>query len=370
MIERFPGLADRTYLNSCSYGLSPVGARAVYARWQAVMERFEDAAFGELYGELEAFRDRLNRFVGGDAGSVWVDQSSSALLARIALGLPRNGRHRVVTTDIEFPSAELLFGTLPNVEVQVVPSTDGAVRAEELADAIDERTWMVFVSHATSVTGALLRDVALLAERAHAKGAYVGLDVYQSVGVVPVDLGAMDVDFAVGGGHKWLLGAWDFGWAWLGPRALEAHRPVAAGWIAGSDPFTFDHQRGLARDARRLAAGAPDPLASMLTAVGLDEVEQVGLEAVRSRSRLLTQRVVDRSRWPIAGPTEAEARGGTVCLRVPEAGRVAGALAERDIVVSARRLPDGAEGLRIAPHLYNTTEDIDRCLAALEEVIP
>ena len=83
MIERFPGLADRTYLNSCSYGLSPVGARAVYARWQAVMERFEDAAFGELYGELEAFRDRLNRFVGGDAGSVWVDQSSSALLARI-----------------------------------------------------------------------------------------------------------------------------------------------------------------------------------------------------------------------------------------------------------------------------------------------
>lgn len=368
MKSRFPGAVDRTYLNSCSFGLPPDSTGAVYARWQHAMDHFEDDAFGEIYAELERFRERLADFIGGDRGSCWVDQNGSALLARIALGLPRRGRHRVLITDLEFPSAATLFGTLPGVELEVVPSVGGCVPTERLLDAIDDDTWLVYASHATSVTGAILRGADELGRKTARHGAYLGLDVYQSVGCLPVDVDALGADFVIGGGHKWLLGAWDLGYAWLSPRAREALEPVAAGWFAGADPFTFDEQRSLARDARCLAAGAPDPLACMLTSVGLDVIEGWGVDAIRSHSQALTERLIEGSRWPVVGPRDAEARGGTVCLAVPNAGRARASLLERAIVVSVRRLPDGTEGLRVAPHLYNTVGDVDGLLEALGEV--
>jgi kynureninase len=366
--DRFPGSANRNYLNSCSYGLPPVTTGAVYSRWQTAMHHFEDDAFGSLYGELEDFRARLNELVGGRDGSLWVDQNGSAMLARIALALPRQGRRRAVVSDLEFPSAAMVLGTLPDVELHVVPTSGGRICPDRLAEAIDDRTWLVYVSHATSVTGALLTDVPELARRARDRGAAFGLDVYQSVGSGPVDLGALGVDFAIGGGHKWMLGAWDLGYAWLSDRARRLLAPVGAGWFAGADPFTFAAQPELAEDARCLAAGAPDPLACMLSAVGLDELESLGLAAVRAHSLELTGRLIERSRWPVLGPKDRSARGGTVCLGVPDARTVRAELLRRGVVVSARALPDGSTGLRVAPHIYNDLDDIDHLLSELEVV--
>ncbi len=368
MKERFPGVADRNYLNSCSYGLPPVTVTAVYERWQRAMAHFEDDAFGELYDELEQFRTRLSRFIGGTRGSVWVDQNGSALLSRIGLALPRHGRRRVVISDLDFPTAAMVLGSLPDVELTVVPSSSGVVRSERLAEAIDERTWLVYVSHATSVTGALLGDVPALAREARAKGAVIGLDVYQSVGCVPVDLDTLGVDFVIGGGHKWMLGGWDLGYAWLASDTRATLTPVGAGWFAGDDPFTFAPQSTLAKDARCLAAGAPSPLPCMLSAAGLDELESVGLASIRKHSLALTERLVERSRWPVIGPTDSAARAGTVCLAVPDAPAVRAELLRRGVVVSARSLPDGTVGLRVAPHLYNGPDDIDHLVAELEAV--
>jgi len=362
----FPGLEGRTYLNSCSVGLPPRATAGVYARWQVAMERFEDDAFGALYEELEAFRARLGAFVGGREGSVWLDQNSSALLARVVRSLPRGERFRVVTSDLEFPSAALVFGALDGVELVVVPSERGAVDGARLADAIDDRTWLVFVSHVTTATGAMI-DLDPVVARARGLGVWVGLDAYQSVGALPVDLRALDVDFALGGGHKWLLGAWDLGWIWVAPRLLQSWRPRPAGWLAGEAPFTFDVQRALAPDARALGAGAPDPLGSMLSACGLDVIECVGLDVIRARSLRLTRLVMDGSRWPVWTPRDDARRGATVALAVPEAAQVRAALLERGIVVSARAVP-GRTVLRVAPHLYNDESEIVRLLEALDEV--
>ncbi|MBO6937354.1 MAG: aminotransferase class V-fold PLP-dependent enzyme [Deltaproteobacteria bacterium] len=341
---------------------------AVYERWQEAMMHFEDDAFGLLYQELEGFRARLCGLIAGAAGSVWVDQNGSALLSRIAMGLPRHGRRRVVVTDLDFPTAAMVLGSLPDVELEVVESTSGHVAPERIADAIDEDTWLVYVSHATTVTGALLTDVPALTRLAREKGVVFGLDVYQSVGCLPVDLDGLGADFAIGGGHKWMLGGWDLGYAWLSDRTREVLRPIGTGWFAGGNPFTFAPQTTLAKDARCLAAGAPNPLPCMLSAVGLDELEAYGLGAVREHSLTLTDRLIERSRWPAIGARDHASRAGTICLEVPDAPAVRAELLRRGVVVSVRSLPDDSVGLRVAPHIYNDADDIDRLLAALEEV--
>lgn len=367
--ERFPGLEGRVYLNSCSYGLPPRSVSGVYAEWQQAMAHFEDDEFGLLYARLEEFTQRLARFIGSDPGGVWVDQNSSSLLSRIALGLPRDKRCRVVVTDLEFPSAELVFGAIPHVELVVVASQQGVVDAEQVADAIDERTWVVFASHVTTATGALL-NTAPIVEQTRKHGVWFGLDVYQSVGCLPVNVTDLGADFAVGGGHKWMLGAWDLGYAWMSPKLLGSFRPRSTGWMAGAEPFTFQPQRAFATDARCLATGAPDPLASMLSDVGLDEIEAAGLDAIRERSLSLVEQIIERSRWPVVGPVEAERRGGTVCLAIPDAVRVRAELLKRNIVVSARVLPSGAQGVRISPHFYNSESDIATLFGALAEIVP
>ena len=343
----------------------------MYAEWQEVMTHFEDDRFGVLFARIEKFTQRLARFIGSQPGGIWVDQNSSSLLSRVALGLPRGKRNRVVTTDLEFPSARLVFGAIPGVEMVVVPSDleHGKIDAQRVADAIDERTWAVFASHATTATGALLKT-SPIADKARRHGAWFGLDIYQSVGCVPVDVRKLGADFAVGGGHKWMLGAWDLGYAWMSERLLREFTPTTSGWMAGEDPFTFAEQRGLTKDARCLATGAPDPLASMLSDAGLDELDAETLAVIRQRSVSLCEQVIERSRWPIRSPREADQRGGTVSLAVPDAPWVREQLLARHVVVSARQLPDHSTVLRVAPHFYNSSDDIEALFEALKEILP
>lgn len=372
IVKDFPGSDGRVYLNACSVGLPPREAEDTYLRFARTMQRFEDATFGGLYEELLGFCDTLAATLGVPSGSVWVDQNASSLLGRFVSALQPGRRRKVITSDVEFPSAEVIFRAFEarGAELVIVPSSDdgATIDAARVAEAVDDETIFVFLSHSATVSGALL-DVAPVREACTRHGAWLGLDAYQSVGSRPVDLGALGADFALGGGHKWLLGAWDLGWMYVRPSLISDLVPLASGWIAGADPYTFDRQTELASDARRFASGAPSPLPPMLTRVGLDRLLAFGLTNVHAHLERLADAIAEgAARRGLSLLAPRERRGSHQALVFPEVAQACEGLGARRVIVSHRRA-GSRRALRVAPHLYNDLRDVELFFEALDETL-
>lgn len=368
MRSEFPLLETCVYLNSNSAGATPRGAKAVLDEYWRTIERWRDEAWERWWNDLQGYADDLAALINAPAGSVICDANVSTLFSRVmsCFDYYANNRERprIVTSDREFPALPHIiraFGRYGAVPV-TVPSRDGVeIDAERLVRKIDERTQLVCVSHATFETGALL-DLEPVVRRAHEVGALVAIDAYQSIGVVPLDVMASGVDFVLGGAHKWLCGSYESAFLYVNPALLPRLHPAATGWIASADPMSFAPPTGWAAGIQRFASGTPAVLPALFSRPGLDIVRGLGVEEIRRRSLAQTDHIIERADEAgiaVATPREHERRGGIVALRFPGDGAVARELIASGFVCSYRG------GLRIAPHFYNTDEEVDRFLDEL-----
>ncbi len=360
----FPVLSRCVYLNSNSTGAVPRGVQAVLASYWETLADWRDEVWERWWHEWLAYADALADFVGAPRGSVVTDANLSSLLGRLLGALDLGPGAKIVTTDLEFPTVPFLVRAQQRrgVDVHVVRARGGTrVDADEVAAAIDPRTRLVCLSHASYVSGALV-DLVPVVRCAHANGAVVAVDAYQSVGVVPIDVKALDVDFLLGGAHKWMCGSIESAFLYVHPRHLASLEPPATGWIASADPLTFGPACEYAKTARRFAAGTPAVLPALVSQVGLRILSDVGIEAVRRASLALTARVLERvldAGLDVLTPREPERRGGIVCIRFPGDSAAVAALKARGMVCSHRG------GVRIAPHFYNTADEVDTFVDAL-----
>lgn len=360
----FPLLGSCVYLNSSSTGAFPRGGRAAADRYHDVIARWRDDAWEGFLASMGAHADEIAALIGAPPSSVTLDTSVSSLLGRLLSCFDFKDRPRVVTSDLEFPNVELLLGSFLRYgcEPVVVPSADGvAVDASAVAAAIDERTQLVVVSHATFATSALT-DLAPIVRRARSVGALVVVDAYQSVGAVPFDVAELDVDVVLGGAHAWLCGAIGSAYCYVRPALVARLVPAATGWMAGRDPLSFARAQGFANDARRMNGGTPALLPALTSREGLRIVRAIGVDRVRAMSIARTARIIaraDAAGLTVATPREAHARGGAVNLRFPRCAEVVASLSRDGFVCSYR------QGARIAPHFYNTDEEVERFMDAL-----
>jgi selenocysteine lyase/cysteine desulfurase len=308
--------------------------------------------------------DNLADFLNAPAGSVVCDTNLATLFSRVMSSFSYGERPRVVTSDLEFPSIPFIMRAFERygAEAVVVPSLDNTTfDIEQIVNAIDERTRLVCLSHAAFTTGAVL-DVAPIVKRAREVGALVALDAYQSVGTMPIDVQELDCDFLLGGAHKWLCGSYESAFLYVRPSLLSSLRPAATGWIAGADPLTFAPQTAWADSARRFAGGTPAMLPILFSQPGLEIIRRVGIETIRAMSLVRTDRIIaraDAADLPVATPRPHARRGGIVTLRFDGADRVARELIAAGFVCSYRN------GLRIAPHFYNSDDEIDQFMDEL-----
>jgi selenocysteine lyase/cysteine desulfurase len=360
----FPLLDTCVYLNSNSTGAAPRGVRRVLDDYWETLRTWRDDVWLGWHEGLDRYADSLAAFIGAPPGSVVTDANLSTLLARVASCFDyRPPRNRVVITDLEFPTVPFIWNAYRRrgAEVEVVGTGGPRIDDDALAAAVDERTLLVCVPHASFSSGATV-DLPRLVRRAHDVGALVVVDAFQTVGVVPLDVTALGVDIVLGGAHKWLCGV---GTAFLYVRPDLAARlePVATGWQAGDRALSFQPSTGWAAGAQRFAGGTPYPLTSLISQVGLDLLAGVGAGAIRAHSLACTQRIIDRATAAgidVVSPTEPHRRGGVVCLDVPDGEAVKRRLAERGLICSWRGY------LRVGPHVYNTLDEIDEFMDALE----
>ena len=373
--DQFPTLASGIHLLSHSLGPVPRAVRdSMTAYCDAWEHHTSEDAWATNWWELsQRIGDRIARILGGLPGSVQIQPNASIALATVAscFDFKSSARNKVVTTALDFPSMEYIWEAQQQVgaRVEVVPSNDGvSVSFEKLLDAIDDTTCLVALSH-TSYRSSYRVDAAAVTQKAHAKGALVLLDVYQSAGVVELKAEEWGVDFLIGGTIKWLCGGPACGYLYVRPDLQRDLRPRLTGWVGHHSPFEFAHSpMRYARSVRRFAQGTPSIPALYSALPGLEIIEAVGIESVAAESKRRTQKMVEfvlERGWKLNSPREVERRGGSVMIGVEDGPTMVERLAERKVFVDCR--PQA--GLRISPHFFNTDEEVQEALNVLAELI-
>jgi kynureninase len=271
---------------------------------------------------------------------------------------------------MHFPSILYLLDGLraEGAEVVVVPGEDGiSVDTGRLAEAIDERTAFVNISHVL-FKSAYVHDVAAIAEKARRVSAVTVIDGYQAVGALPVDVGALGLDLYIGGCLKWLCGGPGAAFLWVRPGLRRSLSPRLTGWMAHARPFEFAPGLERRTDAWRFLHGTPNVPALYAASAGLEVVNKVGVGAIRAKSERQTGRLLDLADargYRCTTPRDPARRGGTVALDVPHGYEVSRGLKALDILCDYR---PGA-GVRLSPHFYTRDDELDAAVAAVAEIL-
>jgi kynureninase len=364
------------YLDGNSLGALP---RETPARLQQVAARQwgEDLILGwtahDWIGAPQRVGDKIARLIGAAAGEVVVTDSTSVNLFKLLAAACRLRPDRAVILSEA--------GNFPNdlyVAQGLQPLTDGRVRLElassdRIEAAIDGRVAVVLLTH-VHYKSAAVHDMARITAHAHAQGALTLWDLSHSAGAVPVDLNAAQADFAVGCGYKYLNGGPGApAYLFVAQRHQAAAASPIAGWLGHARPFDFVDRYAPAPGIGRFLAGTHPILGIAALEVGVDLMLRADPQYRVDKSRALSDRFVAlvESRCPgpeleLASPRNAEARGGHVAFRHPQAYAVVQALIARG-VIGDFRAPDLMR-FGFAP-LYNRYTDLWHAVEALRDVL-
>ena len=364
--SEFPIFEHTTYLNSCSQGALSRRVRDAYGEyldgWDA-----NGAEWAHWVERAETMRSALARLLHARAPEVAITTSVSQAVAALVSALRFDGeRSRIVVSDHEFPT----IGQIAHAQelrgaevVHVRAEPDGSIPPERFAELVDARTALVCCTLVSYRSGHR-HDVAAVAAIARAQGALCLVDAYQGLGALDLDPAAAGIDLVPGGTVKYLLASAGLGFLCLRPGLAESLLPTQTGWFADEDIFKMDlGDYSPAPDARRFDSGTP-PVPNIYAGIaGLSLIEEAGARAIEAHVARLSAELLDgldSLGATVVTPVEPAARGPLVCVRSSDVDRLVAALAADGVVVSSRD-----RNLRIALHLYTTSEDLDAVLAAL-----
>src|SRR5262245_30400620 len=371
--DEFPILARSVYMISNSLGAMPRQTARDLAEYAEVWATRGVRAWEERWWEMPLkVGNKIGWIIGAPAGTVSMHENVTAA-ETVALSAlrPTSSRNRIICTAMDFPSLIYLNRAQREAgfELVIVPAEDDlSVKTERVLEAIDDRTAVVAFSHVLFRTSYIM-DAGPIIRRAHEVGAAVILDAYQSAGIVPLDVSAMQVDFAGGGCLKWLCGGPGNAFMYTRPDLLRSIRPTVTGWLSHRDPFAFDiNETALRDDAMRMMIGTPAIPCYYAAQAGLDIIAEVGVPEIRDRSKQMTARLldlVDQYGFSTTAPRDPDRLAGTVVVNVPDAALVSRTLKARDFLVDYR----APVGIRISPHFYNTMDEIDRVMAEIASIV-
>ncbi|WP_313362698.1 aminotransferase class V-fold PLP-dependent enzyme [Microbacterium sp.] len=316
------------------------------------------ALVGERIGQAQ---EVIAELLGADAAEVTLQPSSTHGLMHALYGVSG----AVVASTAEFPSVSLTLERAATASGRAVTPRwitpeDGRVTPDAVSAVLDDEVVALAVSHVDFRTGyradlAALRDV-LGPDR------LLIVDAVQSFGVIDADYSVADV--VVGHGYKWLRAGRGTGFAWFSPQARERIAPVLSGITGTTASGLFvDELPAPAPDAKAYTISVPDTLAAGRLSTGARDVRDAGVAAIEERVSAQVDAVIetaDRHGIAVVSPRDRTERAGIVALAPEEPARLAAALANAGLVVTAR-----GESIRVAPHAGTDAET----LALLDETL-
>lgn len=362
--ELFAATEKYTYLNHAAVGVLPRPTREA-------LHAFVDAhATGGVMGvfsyelRMTEYRERIARFIGAAPGTIAVLRNTGDGANAIAGGYPWQPGDELILPDNEFPSNAQPW--LPvrkrGVNVHFIETKRERLTPGVLRRHISKNTKIVTVSWVSFEDG-YRHDLAALAEIAHEHGAVFAVDAIQGLGAFPIDVQACGIDALYCGGAKWMLALQGVSFLYVRPELMERLELATPGWRSVADMWSFlDYEQPLVPDATRFEGGTPNFIGALSLAHSIDVMENAGTARIAQHVLALTDRLAEGLRS--AGAELATIRGrcessGIVTFTLPGSDPVAlGKALQRDGIVTTYRW----NGIRVAPHGYNTTGEIDALL--------
>jgi isopenicillin-N epimerase len=363
-----------THLNHGAFGACPRRVFERYQGWQRQLERNPADFLGRRADALlDEARTRLAEYVGARADDLVFVPNATFGLNLVARALSLVPGDEVLVTDHEYGAADLMWRVacrrsgaryvrcrLPR------PLDDTAEVVEAVTRAITPRTRVLSFSHVTSAT-ALVLPVKELCRRAREAGVLTVVDGAHAPGQVPVDLESIGADAYAGNCHKWLCAPKGAGFLHVRPEHQEWVESLVVGW------GWADESAGFVR--RNQAQGTRDPAAYLSVPDAIVFQDEHGWDAVRARCHELAwearQRLAALSgREPLS--SSAHQLGQMVSTPLPrvDAGALMRRLAEEQRIEILARDWNGEPVLRVSFQGYNTSDDLERLLAVLPDLLP
>lgn len=370
--EWFP-IEDATYLNFAAHAAIPrVALNAVQASVAAKRRPHlvDDRSFFFVAANL---RQTLATLIGASQDDIALTTGAGAGLATIAYALKWSAGDEVIIAGGEFPAHYATWKPMEareGIKVQITHPQDQFIQSGDLIAAMTPRTRVISVSHVRFDDGSIL-DASSLAAACKRNGTLLVLDVSQSCGAIPMDVSSLGADFIVCAGYKYLLSPWGTGFLWAKPENADLLRPGPYNWLS-QDVETFARLNYVDPRPARTLSRWDAAEASSIYNFNLTIMEASARFVLNATPALIhdhNQTLIDYffERLPdgyrLASPRQASHRGVFGCIEVgsrSDTESLYQTLRGERFVVALR------EGkIRVAPHLLNSTQDMDRLLASL-----
>ena len=365
--DEFPVTRNYNFQNHAA--VAPVTRRAAEGV-RLYLKHAEENAYvrGGFYRHADRVRSQVAQLINASPDEVTFTKNTSEGISFVANGLTWQSGDNVVTSNVEFPANMYPWQALREhgVHLRMVMEEDGRVPLERVFEAIDSRTRVVAISSVQFASG-YRTDLATLGEYCQSKAVFLCVDAIQSLGVFPIDVEAMGIDFLSAGGHKWLCAPEGSGLFYV-RKELQGHlRPTTIGWMSMKDAFNYDkYQFEFAESAKRYDSGSYNLPGIYGLGGALELVQEIGTEAIAKRILSLTDRLTaglrDKGYRVVSSRQPAEASGIVAFFSdVHDHDQIQRHLqTEHRIVIAVR-----CGRLRASPHWYNTEREIDQLIETL-----
>lgn len=369
-VREFPVAGNKTFFAHAA--VCPLPAAVAKAVVEHAERASREGQFEHLHREAEiGARALAAALIGSSPEEIAFVSSTSAGLSMVAQGLSWRTGDSVVVAAADFPSNlhPWLALRAQGVDVRIIQRrVDGTILVEDIEPLLDSTTRLVALSSAHFGIGTPV-DIDAIGQFLHSRGILFCLDAIQTLGAHPT--GIEHVDFLVADAHKWLLGPQGIGILYVNSRLWDALRPVLLGWksVASSKDYASLAQE-LSPSAKRYEPGSLNASGICGLHAALKLISEIGIDAVSLRIRMLRSRIESGLRaqgHQVPGREGEDGPTGIVSFRhrSEDLGELAKRLDAEGFVLSTRTDVSGSPCIRVAPHFYNTAEEVDRFLSRL-----
>lgn len=363
----FPVTKKWAYLNHAN--VSPLSGRAAQrlSEWVELVVENGDRSNDRWFEEIECVRAAAARMIRARAHEIAFLKNTSEGLSLVAEGFPWKAGDNVVCVSGDYPANVYPWMHLreKGVECIKVAPDEFGIQAAEVAKAINSKTRLVSVSYVQFDSG-YRADVAAIGGVCRAHGIDFCVDGAQALGLFPIDVKAMGVDYLCANSHKWLMAPQGAALFFIDESKLEKIRPTNVGWKSVISPHDYSQiDFRLPKEARRFECGSFVVPSIISLGGSLSLLEEVSLSAVQDRVRAVTDYLVEQVK-AIGGRVRScrDSRNWSGIVALDVDGKSASAVTQQclksGVVVSCR-----SNHIRVSPHFYNNREDIDRLIEAV-----
>ena len=364
---QFPVTENYIYMNHA--GVAPLSLRARNSMREFLNDATDDGAIHseDWAATAEACRQSAAKLIHANINEIAFMKNTTQGILLAANGIDWHEGENVVTTAVEFPANVYPWWSLKErygVETRMVAEREGRISIDELKAAIDSRTRALTISHVEFASG-FRHDIQAIGEICREKGIWFVVDAIQSVGVIDVDVKVCCIDILAADGHKWLCAPEGAAIFYCAEERQDQLINTNLGWAGVVNPRDFlNYNLTPKPDATRFEEGSYNSIGLFGLRAAIDLLLEIGVPQIEKRVMDLTGRLIDGLQskgYHVSTPTKESERSGIVVFRSDRhAATELYLLLQRANVVSAER-----GGLRLSPHYYNTTAEIEQILDIL-----